>query len=676
MISSACKKLYIISLLIVLALFAVSAKNDHATLLEAYDLYAPMKHRTLLQWDEYIKKTPALSAQMGYYFNHLASADDSYMIYPFWMGREFKNIPVDTKLGKIKRLGYLGYILNGKTGESITTYSWAVKNVVDAEIFKDIPVDLILFCRSKEHTKQFLLSDSLQNICIKEFFTRVERKRKKSRKADGVNIYFPEFNVSQTNDLLHFVNTFTEYAQSVTGYGKGMFAINVTLPFKLKTHQVKLSVIKEAVDELYYADYNSFGVEIEEPAPKKPLEQSLIKTITFLKAYDRYIPYGYRSSKEWVRIRSKFSQRYNEIYTYSNQVNSKRKYDYMIYPFWMGASYKDVFNKKVNNINRFGYIGYIVNPYSGNASQTNDWDDINIIDSKSMKHISADLLVFCRGREAVDILLKSDSSQIRCIENIFAMMKRDDMRKESGRRQRLRNPNGINIYFPDYSFNKRRAFVQFIKSISLVNSNLANRTKQNEYNLYITLPERAKAETPFLSCILQYADSIYFADYNQFGFSKSKIGIFSKSTDTTMIFRRVYNQFLMSRFTLGDYNEKEKDSLIGTIIKRGDPDNIWEYYMFAILIIIVGLLISPIFYYRVCSFQTIVKRHSLGVMIFLFMLILEILILSMFMIAEMSKELIFINTDNSSSIYLLILPVALAAIYPLVKISRKQIQRP
>jgi hypothetical protein len=679
MISNTLKKVYITLILIVSLLCNISATNKHATLLEAYDLYAPMKHRTLLQWDEYIKKTPALSNQMGYYFNHLASAEDNYMIYPFWMGREYKEIPADTKLGTIKRLGYLGYILNGKTGESVTTYSWATENVVDAEIFKKIPIDLILFCRSKAHTELFLSSDSLQTICIKDFYSKIERKKKKYRKADGVNIYFPEFNIKQTNQLLHFVNALSEYGQNVTGYGKGMFAINVTFPFKLKKHRVKLSLISEAVDEVYYADYNSFGIEIEqkEPAkPPKPIEPSLIETIPFLKAYDRYIPYGYRNSKEWSTIRNKFSQHYNEIYTYKYQARSKRKYNYMVYPFWMGASYKNVFTGKISNIERFGYMGYIVNPYNGNADLSNSWDNTNILDSKHMKHIPADLMVICRGEKATDMFLESDSSQLRCIENMFEMMNRDSKRKESGRKQRLRNPNGINIYFPDYSFKKKRAFVQFVKSIVLVNRSIKDSTKSKGYNICVTFPEQAKTETPFLSSVLQYADSVYFTDYSQFGFNMSNTGIFCKATDTTLIFRRIYNQFLMARFKLKYNPAKEGDSSIAAIIKRGNPSNDWEYYMFAIVIILIIFLISPVAYYRVCTFQTIVKNYSVGVMLLLFMAILEIIILTMFMIENMSGEQILINIDNSSSLYLLLLPIALAAIYPLVKISKRQVQKP
>ncbi|TAJ12224.1 hypothetical protein DMA11_13820 [Marinilabiliaceae bacterium JC017] len=649
---------------------SLMAQNQSGSLLETFDRYSPIGFRTQSQWDTIRSDSKDLRNVARLYEYQLDQGPVNYLIYPFWLGYEYRKLSGKINFKGINRMGYLGYILNPANGEAKTIYSWLADNVMDDPSFKKIPADLILFCRGKAETVAFLQSDSAQYHCIRQVFEKLNRERFNLRKADGVNIYFPDFTIEVTDQFKQFIDSMASFNQKLFEQEALKYKLSVTLPKAYDAISAQLSGMLSGVDEFYFADYDQYGLNAGS-AEIPPL--SLIDSLTFQQAYDRYFPFHYQTPTDWDVIRRKFSDGEDEVANYQSSFKNGN-HKYMIYPYWMGTAYQKVTGQPAGNIQRLGYMGYVLNPLTGYPYLTNSWEDHNILDDDDFKDIPADLLVFCRGSEATDIFLKSDSSQLYCIETLFEQMNRNRYSVKLEGNRELRNPDGLNLFFPDYSFIEKRALVQFVKSISLVNNSLSGK-KDGGYHLYLTFPESAKNKTPFLSCLLQFADSIYFADNNQFGIDETSIEVFSSATDSTMLLQKISNQFLMYRFSLSKYDGNKATS-IAAIIERGNVHDAWEYYFFVILFLVFVLLIMPVAYFVFCPFQILVQKYSIGVFVSILMILFEIVILTLFMIEEMSQEPVFFNTSIYSNFYLLLLPVVMAGIYPVLKLFQRQVVVP
>ncbi|MFA8434693.1 MAG: hypothetical protein ACEPOZ_09275 [Marinifilaceae bacterium] len=664
------KRPLLVILLIFWGAWSLFAQDQTSSLVETFDLYSPLGFRTQLQWDSIRGQSRDLTDEAGHYHDQLEQGSHKYMVYPFWLGYEYKEIAGWTNLSGIERMGYLGYIIDPTTGYAKTTYSWLAENVLDDPDFKDIPADLILFCRGREETESFLQSDSAQLRCIQFAFDKLDRKKDNLRNPEGLNIYFPDFSFQQIEQFKLFVDKVSRYSGIFDEMEAKKYKLFVTLPKSCSRISDQLSDLLSDVDGVYYADFNRFGLDAQKIEIRS---DSLVESLSFEKAYDRYRPFHYRSPLMWSMIRGQFCGKENEMANYRFRV-SEGEHKYMIYPYWMGLAYADFSAQTVENIERMGYMGYVLNPLTGYPDLTNSWENYNVLDDSKFRNIPADLLLFCRGSAATDIFLESDSSRLHCIQTLFESLNRNRNEKYLNRNVKLRNPEGINIYFPDYSFQKKRELVQFVKSIALVNDSLPVREESTveKAHLYLTFPAKAKKETPFLSCLLQYADSIYFSDYDQFGIDTAGVNVFSSATDTTAILQRIYNQFLMYRFSLNKYNQEKAGNSIASIIERGDPENIWEYYFLLILLLILVLLLTPLAYFLMCRFQAVVRKYTVGAIVVVLMILFEIFILMLFMIEEMSKEPIFFNPDVHANFYLLLLPIVLAGIYPALQLFQKQ----
>lgn len=668
------KKKRTIVIAILLSFFAMSLKAQKLpeSLVKAFDLYSSFEFQSPLQWDSIRGQLLDIREESVRYQEQLEQGPKKYMIYPFWLGNEYKQLAECAVLRNIKRIGYLGYILDPKTGYETITDSWWKENILDDPAFKDIPADLILFCRGRSQTERFLRSDTAQLRCIQFVLDKLNRKKDHLRKPDGLNIYFPDFSFQFIDQFKRFIYKVSRYNLLFGELESKRNKLFVTLPKAYRGISQKLSGLLPVVDGFYYADFDRFGLDTTGIVIRS---DSLVDSLTFEEAYVRYRPFHFRTPLMWDLISNQFVNDESMRANYGFLMNS-RNHKYVIYPYWLGHAYQKVSLKSVENIERIGYMGYVLDPLTGYPDLTNSWEDSNILDDAVFRDIPADLLLFCQGREVTNIFLESDSSRLHCIQTLFKNLNRSRYGESINGGDRLRNPDGINIFFPDYSFVKKRELVQFVKSISLVNDSLkSNRTKKNhKYQLYLTFPKKDKKETPFLSCLLQYADSIYFANYNQFGIDTVGVDIFSKATDTTMIFQKIYNQFLMYRFALGKASSNNDKTSVSSIIEGGNSDNTWEYYLFVILFLILVLLFSPLGYCLNCRFQFLVRKNIVGVIVAGLMILFEIMILMLFMIEEMSIEHIFFDTEGSY--FLLFLPIIVAGISPAIKILQKRVVVP
>lgn len=666
-----------LNLLIVLVFFLVwkpsklFAQDKSRSLEELFDMYVPEGFKTQLEWDSIRENFINPPEESFKYDSLLKQSSHNYLLYPFWLGNEYRQLEgLETKID-VKRLGYFAYVLSPRIGKLNTSYSWTVKNAVDSKLFTDVSIDLVVYCRGRHETELLLQSDVSQLDCMETVYRNLYKRESNSnlRKADGVNFYFQELPFNMIPEFKEFIYRFSNYHTFDTIYSK-QFEISVTLP----ADYVKLSSdfldMKDYVDKIYYADYNEFGICEKEV---EPLSEFKIKSIDFNKAYDRYQAYQYRSPVLWGFVRKQYDHPIEEL-TYYQLKLRETQYKYMIYPYWLGNLYESVNKEDFDSISSVAYMGYDIDPLTGNSKLKNAWSTKNIFDLNQIQNVKKDLLVYCRGGAATDIFLDSDTARVHCIKNIFSMCNRS----EESFNKELLNPDGINIYFPDFSFNKKREFAQFIKSISIVNDSLVSKDStqvRKKLELRLTFSKKWEYEEPYLSSVLQYADSVYFVDFDQFGLPMSDCDIFSKANNKTGLIQEIRNQFYLYRFT-PFFDMKVDNTSVESIIEIGIRKNNWEVYLFIILLLILLLIFIPVVYITNCCLHELLQKNMIISLLIVLMLIIEIGLLSIFMIEEMSSEIVFFDTSGSTQFFLLLLPIIVAGIYPILSSLQKQTDLP
>lgn len=666
-----CKYLIVLLLLLILSIGKPTylfAQEDPRSLEEVFDMYVSYGFKTQYQWDTIRGNLHDQNKESVRYANLLEEKSHEYLLYPFWMGNEYAQLEGLEAKVETKRLGYFAYVLSPKVGLFNTTYSWSVKNAVDSDLFKDTPVDLVLYCRGRAESELFLQSDSAQLNCIQDFYFKLSRSKEhpELRKANGVNIYFPDFPFSMIEEYKEFIQRFSIYNQMFGKLHNHKYELYLTLPKICNKISSQLLETQKYVDGIYFADYNEYGISQQKANLQS---QSLIEPMDFNEAYDRYQAYHYRSPKLWKYIREQYDNPENELAYYQNHVADTTK-PYMIYPYWLGDLYRDMPMGSYDSISRMAYMAYVIDPLTGNTLLKNSWADRNIFDEEDVKSIPKDLLVYCRGEIATDVFLDSDSSRMHCIKNIFSMCMRSDDSSDKD----LVNPNGINIYFPDFSFRKKREFAQFIKSISIVKDSLMNKDSIRfceKLDIRLSFPKYREDEKPYLASVLNYVDSIYFVDFDQFGLPISNCKILTKANNKIGIIQEIRNQFYLYRFK-PLFNLQVNNTSVESIIKIGIDKNDWEKYFVVIVFLFMILLFIPVAYITNCCLHELLNKNIIVSFLVVLMLIMELIFLSVFMIEEMSSEIVFFDCSGSTQFVLLLLPIVVTGIYPALKSLQRQ----
>lgn len=674
-----CRPLSILVVIIILLAWVtgeLSAQNEPKSLLQVFDSCVSLGFKTQLQWDSIREDLRDQNDESIQYASLLEEKEHEYLLYPFWLGNEFKQIEgLKTKFNA-DRLGYFAYVLSPKVGLFNTSYSWTVKNAVDADLFKETPVDLVLYCRGREETESFLQSDSAQLDCIQDFYFKLNRERKSTglREADGLNIYFSDLPFSRIKEYKAFVQQFSIYNKLFSKLHDKKYKFYLMLPKICSKLSPQLIDLEEYVDGIYYADFNEYGILTDTVVLNSKV---LVEDLSFEEAFDRFRPYHDRSPQLWNIIRQRYIDPNNELAYYQSKIRDTIQ-DYTIYPYWLGNFHREMPIGSFDFIARIGYMGYVIDPLTGNPFLLNSWVDNNILDDVKLKQTPKDLLIYCRGEASINYFLESDSARIHCIKNIFSLCNRSELSVDKN----LVNPDGIAIYFPDFSFEKKREFTQFIKSIRLVKDTLLEETLENDsvidsifpyrkLQLNILFPKREKKEESYLSCLLQYVDAIYFADFDQFGLIKSDTTFLTKANVETGLFQEIRNQFYMFQYA-PFYAKKMDPKKIESIVETGIKKNNWEIYMFIILFFILILLTIPVVYFTKCCFYQLIQKYIVHTLILVLMLLMEIVLLFIFMIEEMSNEVVFFDPNNLTSFILLLFPIVIVVIYPIISSFQKQ----
>lgn len=267
----------VFSLLLNIQIYAQTVDKPIANLNSLLNLNSGMQafgFRTQNQWDEI--NTWYLQP---YYPSGFTPGDTSvinYLFYPYWQGHFYQGY----NFKNIKRLGYFAYIINPDNGAPNLTYSWTVRNVVEYSKPLGTKSDLILFCQGTDETNRFLDSPKARQNCIRQVieltegrpgFSKSDTTKQKLCKANGINVYLPDFDFKEKRNFGLFVkDLYLSYS-----YHKDMVKLIVTLPMRDTVQYEYLKSLDMYIDELYFADYDYRGM--------------MFNTALTLKLHDNYL---------------------------------------------------------------------------------------------------------------------------------------------------------------------------------------------------------------------------------------------------------------------------------------------------------------------------------------------------------------------------------------------------
>jgi hypothetical protein len=141
------------------------------------------------------------------------------------------------------------------------------------------------------------------------------------------------------------------------------------------------------------------------------------------------------------------------------------------------------------------------------------------------------------------------------------------------------------------------------------------------------------------------------------------------------VYAKIINQFYLSRFFIDSFpelsSEKFKLEDIKKLMNCDYHDNLWEKYMFALLGIFLLIIFAILAYFFSPIFSQQIHQNLDFVYALVIMLIVEILLLAIKMIENMSKDAVF-TFDAETNNFILFIPLFFLFIIPILKSIAKK----
>ncbi|MCT4616108.1 MAG: hypothetical protein N4A49_14690 [Marinifilaceae bacterium] len=627
------------------------------SLYQAYEYCRSYEHLTQQQWDSTWSASASAKSEIDLYNQLVSGSEYKYLMYPFWMGSIHKDVNYD----KVDRLGYFVYPVDITNSIPKSIHLLADSCIIDDDKLASKPMDLVVFCSGLNETKQFLLTDSLQNRCFEYLYYCMNResfnKESNFRNPDGINIYMPYINSTLVPYLGRFIRRLqnSKYISNIES--KRDIDIIVTLPSFLPPIPKQTQDVLDEIDGVYFCDFNQYGVssKIKQYSPDTAfVSRDLVET------YDMYKPYHYRPEPIWKIIRKNHEDIYKEKENYIKRFYEKT-HDIIVYPYWLGDLYNFVFSKKVKNVNTLAYLGYVIDPISGGPSLVNSLENETVIDKDFFSETSIDLMVLCRGISSTEFFLSNRDARITCLKNVLNRASRGYGIADTTKH--LRKPDGINFYFPDYNATNKNNFVKFFKELYLLNK--TPRTKDSiapNYKISVSLSPSQKENTTFYSAILQYVDCVYFNSYDQYGIPSEDSWVFSYYNDKTGLISQIKNKFYGSDFNFSDLNGMSND-LTELIVSDDFSFENWEIFYLVIIVMVIMLLAAVALFFLCCRFQDWVISNPILVVVICVCILIEMGLLWIFMVDSMGVYPVFFSDMSLTNLSVLSIPPIIAGFF-------------
>lgn len=285
--------------------------------------------------------------------------------------------------------------------------------------------------------------------------------------------------------------------------------------------------------------------------------------------------------------------------------------------------------------------------------------------------LDMDVMLMCRGDVNTSNFLKSPSYRSSCLEQLFLSINNTQ----------LTNIKGVNLYFPDFSFNEKRAMAQFIKSASLIVDSCNIKSIRN-LKLFATFDKNTgKDHYAYLQGLTQMVDSILLVNTESVNWPMDSVSVISKiDAENASWWSKVQNQFYFARFNFKPFphfeeNEELLPENLRQLIDADYPYNNWEYYFFALMAIFLFIIVFLFFYRFNLRFSFFLNNNITYLFSAVILLIFEIYLLFICMVEAMSNENVFtFGGDDKNT--LLLLPLFFVFIIPMFNIISKKREKP
>lgn len=251
---------------------------------EYYDLYNVKnfycyfdnRPDTVRHYYKYVTtKTRYLAQEIDTLKNRILSSDSLYVMIPYWMTDVYLGLPTAVS-SRIKRYGYLGYVINPVSGSPEITNNWTSQNMMDFAPYKDKPYDLVAFCGDAQSTNRFLTNPEARRIFVYSLLNYpggLINRASYASKPEGLNLYLPAFDFKEKRALTQLVKSLSIVIDSlcvndsVHIYRDARRVMNKDLGLFLTfsrqaaaEHSGYISGLQCFVDSVYFADFDSLGV--------------------------------------------------------------------------------------------------------------------------------------------------------------------------------------------------------------------------------------------------------------------------------------------------------------------------------------------------------------------------------------------------------------------------------
>lgn len=280
-----------------------------------------------------------------------------------------------------------------------------------------------------------------------------------------------------------------------------------------------------------------------------------------------------------------------------------------------------------------------------------------------------DVMLTCYGSDNTILFLTSPSQIKSCLGQLFT-----EIIESEGKIK------GLNIYFPDYDFSKKRAMAQFVKSVSILIDSLPQKNIRN-LDYYISFDERrGNKHESYLTCLAQMADSILLLNRTSDN-TIPQISVIDYGTAVAQSLpTKLANQFYLAKyytkpFPQYDYSEGAFMTNIENFIEADYNYNHWEDFLFILIGISVLIVVMILLYRFNPSFSSYLNKNIDYAYSLIIILIFEILLLIACLFEAMSEEEVFtIGAENRY--FVLTLPLLFIFIVPMMRTLGKRRQLP
>lgn len=309
--------------------------------------------------------------------------------------------------------------------------------------------------------------------------------------------------------------------------------------------------------------------------------------------------------------------------------------------------------------------------------QENEVATSDFVDWAGKSLLRTEILLTCNGSDHTNLFLKDPVAISKVISGIFTTMQgyesNDSLKIE-----------GINLFFPDFTFNEKRAMVQFVKSFRIIlDASKSYRTRLNV--TFINSKGIQNIEKGFLYALMQEASEVICLNNNMIDscyISGSSLAYGSKLEKWKMenlnLTDQIFSHYYIARYytdTLDIVNTEltsftEND--IKCYLHADYSENTWEIYMLLLLLTLFVMIVVVILYYTCFPVSTFVNKHIEFVVLVSLMMLLEILALGITTFQHMCKDDDF-SALQKQPLLLFSLPLVIVLIIPLFKgISKKR----